>query len=365
MSHSRRSFLLSPLVFGAALNATRANAADAPLAGQVILTGFRGTSVENSEVELVLRMFERRQISGVILLERNVRSPEQLKRLTDAFRTACPDSPPIIAVDQEGGKVARLGSRQGFKVWHSAAKLAEWNMSAQDVYDYYLGRTTELASVGINLNLAPVVDLALSQSNPIISGLGRSYGPDPETVLFYAEMFIRAHRAADVKTCLKHFPGHGSSADDTHIRPVDVRATWQNIEIAPFQRLIDAGLADTIMLSHVIHDFFSDSPDTPVSLSRAAGDMLREVMGFSGLIISDSMQMGAITHARSEKNAAISAIIAGNDILIYANARKSESLDTTARVIATLEKASLQQRNLEIALRDRVSRIINFRANLF
>lgn len=363
---TRRAVLAAPFVIATLTGAGPARGAPGdPLPGQMILTGFRGTAPASPEVAQVCRMLARGEIAGVLLLERNIRSPGQLARLTDTLRAAAPALPPIIAVDQEGGKVARLGVAQGFLDWRGAADLARDAACAEDIYSYYAPRARQLAEAGINLNLAPVVDLALEPRNPVITRLGRAFGRDPDTVLRHAEMIIRAHRSADVKTCLKHFPGHGSALHDSHDSPVDLRATWKAVEIVPFQRLVDAGLADALMLAHVIHPYLSDSPETPVSLSRAAGEIVREVMGFRGPLISDGMQMGAITARFSETEAAMLALNAGNDLLIYANQRGSESIDTAPRVAAALARALAEGRVLAEDLHDRIARVTALRARLF
>lgn len=163
-------------------------------------------------MDRIRRYLEAGEIGGVILLKRNITSLEQILDLTKVFREASGPVPPIISIDQEGGSVARVGNWNGFRNWMSADGIARAGMSDYDVRGYYIERARELAMVGINVNFGPVVDLNVNPSNPIIGSLGRSYGSDTVDVVRFATQFVQAHRSVDVKTCIKHFPGHGSSS---------------------------------------------------------------------------------------------------------------------------------------------------------
>lgn len=282
------------------------------------------------------------QVAGVILLERNVRSPEQLSALTAALRAASPDLPPIISIDQEGGMIARLGPKNGFSSWASPAELARQNPSDTEILDYYRTRAGELAEAGINLNFGPVVDLNLNPTNPIIGGLGRSYGVTADAVLRFAEPFVRAHRAAGIATCLKHFPGHGSSTDDSHESLPDISQTWSSDELVPFRRMAEEGLADAIMMGHLMLPALTDDPWLPTSLSRRAVTSIREDIGLDGPVITDDMQMGAISALLDPASAAIAAVNAGNSLQIYANFRRSHRIETVQVVGAALNVAADQ-----------------------
>ncbi len=141
-------------------------------------------------------MLETGAIAGVILLRRNIVSPEQLIKLSISLREAAGSFVPIISVDQEGGAVARLGVENGFSEWISAAEAAFMLKSEQDLFDYYFARALEMAAVGINVNFSPVIDLNLNPANPIIGRLDRAFGKDPQEVVRCASAFVRAHRAA-------------------------------------------------------------------------------------------------------------------------------------------------------------------------
>lgn len=213
---SRRQFLAAPVLIGTFCStfAKHALASTNLSPGQLLITGFRGTGQADPEVKQLHRMIENGDIAGVILLKRNIVSPEQLLELTSSLQAASPDLPVIVSIDQEGGQVSRLGAYNGFSPWVSASELAASGRSNEEVFDYYAERSWEMAAAGINLNFGPVVDLNMNPFNPIIGSIGRTFGRNVEEVVRFAELFISAHQSAGIKTCLKHFPGHGSSFSD-------------------------------------------------------------------------------------------------------------------------------------------------------
>src|SRR4051812_39827010 len=218
--------------------------------GQLLIVGFRGA--RPAECEVIARDIREHQIGGVILFDqemadastkrRNIESPAQVKELVSYLQSAAA-SPLLVAIDQEGGRVNRLKSDYGFPESISHEELGRINDPAE-TYRRAEQTATTLASVGINLNLAPVVDLDANPDNPIIKGKKRSFSADPETVARHAAEFVQAHRAHGVLACAKHFPGHGSAKGDTHLGLVDVTETWHERELIPFRRLIEAGKCD-------------------------------------------------------------------------------------------------------------------------
>jgi beta-N-acetylhexosaminidase len=296
--------------------------------GQMLLVGFRGTSADTASQ--ALNDIRARSLGGVVLFStdqptgdpvRNIVSPQQLATLTAALQAAAAESeaglPLIVAVDEEGGMVARLDPAHGFPDTESAAALGE-----RDDADYTraAGRriATTLRDAGINLNLAPVVDLDVNPDNPIIGALGRSFGADPGLVVRQARAFVRGHRQVGVLTTLKHFPGHGSSTADSHLGVVDVTDTWTAVELQPYRQLIPAGLADSILTAHVFNAQLD--PDNPATLSKATIDgLLRGELGYEGVVISDDMQMGAIRQAYGYADAVRLSLLAGVDMLTIAN----------------------------------------------
>lgn len=333
-------------------------------AGDMLITGFRGVSSADPEVTQIQRYIEQGKIAGVILLRRNIRSPEQLERLNASLQSAAGDLPLIVAIDQEGGAVARVGPKTGFMHWQSAADLGLMGLSNQDIYDYYFVRAAELQAVGINLNLAPVVDLNVNPASAIIGALGRSYSANVETVVRYAELFIRAHRATGLLTCGKHFPGHGSAYSDSHLGAADVSQTWHSKEIAPFERLAQAGLLDSIMTAHVLHSYMSDDPWIPVSLSEKSVFEIRDGLRFAGPVVTDDLQMGAITTLMSPEQASIPAVKAGNTFLIYSNYADQYSLETIETVHPRLNAALKTGRLNPISVAQQISTARAFRSAL-
>ncbi|WIV52056.1 glycoside hydrolase family 3 N-terminal domain-containing protein [Marivivens sp. LCG002] len=311
--------------------------ADAIETGKVIIAGFRGTKPGDPEVERVCEMLASGNLAGVLLLARNIKSPEQLLELTSRLKEAAADLSPVIAIDQEGGKVARLGPENGFLKWGSASEISGSEMTEDDMLDYFTARARELSLVGINVNFGPVVDLNLNPDNPIIGKLGRSFGDDPELVTRIAKIIVAAHRNANVATCLKHFPGHGSSVSDSHMGVTNVSETWRSDELEPYLQMIADGYVDAIMSSHIINDKLALRPNVPFSLSPALSSVLRGDLKYVGPVFSDDMQMGAITQGYGLSEAARLAINAGNTFLVYSNFRSEYDLDSVENVRSAIE----------------------------
>ncbi len=291
--------------------------------GRMLVVGFRGTTAD--EAAATIADLRDHALGGVVLFDydtptrtpvRNIVSPAQVTALVAALRGAA-TQPLIVAIDAEGGKVARLDPDLGFPATISAAALGARN-DADFTEGYARALATTLRDVGIDLNLAPVVDLNLNPSNPIIGALDRSFSADPYVVVAQAEAFIRGHRSIGVQTALKHFPGHGSATGDTHLGVVDVTGVWQQVELEPFRRIITDGLADAVLTAHIF-DAVLD-PQHPASLSQPiVTGMLRGQLGWSGVVISDDLQMGAIRQQYGYAEAVALAIEAGIDLLTIAN----------------------------------------------
>jgi beta-N-acetylhexosaminidase len=263
--------------------------------------------------------------------------------------------PLLVAIDQEGGRVNRLKADYGFPPSVSHEELGRLDQPAATRRHSALIAHT-LAELGINLNLAPVVDLDANPDNPIIKGKGRSFSSDPEAVARHAAEFVKAHRARGVLACAKHFPGHGSAAGDTHLGLVDVTATWHERELLPFQRLIAAGLCDAIMSAHV----FNRRLDTerPATLSRAViTGLLREQLGFAGIVISDDMEMKAISGHYGLENSVPAAIAAGVDVLCFGN-NLSYDPGIADKALAILEHAVTSGRLPESRIDESCQRVL-------
>ena len=292
--------------------------------GQMLLVGFRGYEVKPGDP--VARDAAERNLGGVIFFDqemadtqlqgRNIASPTQLKSLVDSLKSYT-RTPLLISIDQEGGRVNRLKPDYGFSETFSHEELGNRNDLAFTFQHAEMIAKT-LAGLGINLNLAPVVDLDANPNNPIIKGKKRSFHSDPEIVAQHAVEFAKAHRKHGVLICPKHFPGHGSATGDTHLGLVDVTKSWHERELIPFQRLIEAGLCDVMMTAHVFNANLD--PERPATLSKKIlQGILRDQLGYRGLIISDDMEMKAISGHYGLENAIQFGIEAGLDLLCFGN----------------------------------------------
>lgn len=290
--------------------------------GQLFIVGFRGVSVSDSSP--IVRDIRLRHLGGVILFDydvalkqsgRNVQSPAQVKALCAALQSHS-QTPLFIAIDEEGGKVNRLKPKYGFPPTVSAGYLGR--LGSLDSTRFYATRTANLlAELGVNLNLAPVCDVNVNPDNPAIGKVGRSFSSDPDSVALFATEVIKAHRAKNVLTCIKHFPSYGSLKTDPHWEFADITDVWQPVELIPFRKLIADGYADMAMTAHI----FNAKWDTlPATLSRKAiQGMLREEMGFDGVVCSDDMQMNAIAARYGLEQALKLSLNAGVDMFIFGN----------------------------------------------
>ena len=330
---SKANLFMKPVLtvlFSLFLHSLTACAAQAPLQdrldmkiGQMVMIGFRGTSLEESPglTEDITRL----NLGGVVLFDydvpsgspgRNITSPDQLRQLTSELQQAS-RIPLLIAVDQEGGRIARLKTKYGFPKSISAGRLGQLN-NADSTFRATLSIAETLEKAGINVNFAPVVDLDSNPDNPVIGSLERSFSADPDEVTSHASAAVKALHAKKIIATLKHFPGHGSSATDTHKDFTDITESWKKTELMPYRKLVDEGYRDLVMTAHVFNA--SLDPMHPATLSKPViTGLLRDSLGFSGVVISDDMQMKAVADHYSLETAIPLAIEAGVDILLFAN----------------------------------------------
>lgn len=290
--------------------------------GRMLLVGFRGRTL--AEAGPVIDQIRAGQVGGVVLYDvdvvtgergRNIESPAQVERLV-ADLQALTEDPLLVAIDQEGGRIARLTEGDGFPPTRSQKELAAEGVAATRVQAEQTAAS--LDGLGINLNFAPVVDVDVDPESPAIGALGRSFSADPEVVAAHAGAVVAAHRERGIATALKHFPGHGSATGDSHLGFVDVTTTWSQAELEPYRRLIDAGLADLVMTAHVVNRDLD--PEWPATLSPPTiTGLLRGELGFEGVVVSDDLQMGAIAEHYGLETALRQALLAGVDLLVFAN----------------------------------------------
>ncbi|MBU1566438.1 MAG: glycoside hydrolase family 3 [Proteobacteria bacterium] len=291
--------------------------------GQLFLIGFTGDALSTNHP--IVADIREEKLGGVILFDRflaekkdthNIISAEQLQRLTTDLQKLA-GGELLIAVDQEGGKVNRFRMERGFPVTPTAAELGgTLNVQATAASAKQTARM--LRAAGVNVNLAPVVDINVNRENQIIGRYGRSFSDNGRTVAAHAAAWIKEHRAEAIQCCLKHFPGHGSSHDDSHLGFVDLSTSWHESELEPYRLLIEASHAEAIMVGHLINKNLDKV--YPATLSSATlRKLLRQDLHFNGLIISDDMQMKAITNHYGLEEACCKALAAGIDLLIIGN----------------------------------------------
>lgn len=324
------------------------------MAGQMIMCGFRGQHLGVDDP--FHQAIEQGLCGGVILFDRdvqqnsdtrNIRSPEQVRSLTRELQDLSPN-PLLIAVDQEGGRVARLKPENGFPPFPSAASLGQkGSVQATRQVGADMGRI--LAGLGINLNLAPVVDVNTNPDNPAIGRLERSFSAHPERVVEQAAAFIQGQHESNILTCIKHFPGHGSAFNDSHLGLTDITKTWEPKELIPYRRLTQSQICDTIMTGHLVHRGID--PDHPASLSRAwTRGVLRRDLGFDGVIITDDLQMRAITDHYSLEQTVRLALEAEADIILFGNNLRYDpqiAARANALIVDLVQKGKISRQRIQ------------------
>lgn len=301
---------------------------------QMLIVGFNGTEITQDNP--IYNDIINENISGVILFSKdfkkilakekdttkNIKSPKQLKALIKQIKTLSP-SKLFISIDEEGGQISRLPSSMGFKAETLSHKELGEKDNTKLTYKQADKIAKTLKNLGVNVNFAPCVDLAINKESPIIYKKGRSFSDDPQIVVKHAQQYIQAHNKYNILTVAKHFPGHGSAIDDSYKGFTDVTSTWNKIEIEPYTELNNKGLLNAVMIAHVYNENLDK--DYPATLSKnVITDILKNETGFKGLIITDDMQMYAISENYSLEDSIILAINAGNDILLFGNNIKSD-----------------------------------------
>ncbi len=308
-------------------------------AGQLFMVGFQGATV--TPKSQIIKDIKQYNLGGVILFDRllarnrsenNILSPKQVKRLTEALQNTAQDSL-LIAVDQEGGRVSRFSEQRGFPTTLSAERLSEAPLTA--TIEAAAQTAQMLSEAGCTINLAPVVDINSTPTNPVIGAVERSFGHDATTVANYAAAWIREHHRHGIHCCLKHFPGHGSSKKDSHHGFVDITKNWQPEELVPYQILQKKGLIDAVMTGHLYNKRFDKH--YPATLSRPTLTLLRDHIGFHGPVLSDDMQMRAITDHYGFDEGICLALAAGVDLIVVGN-----NLDYDQNIVKKLINAVIK-----------------------
>ncbi len=300
--------------------------------GQLFMVGLPGVTLDDSS----RRLIEEFRINNFIYFKRNVESPGQLKKLSDDLYKACARNnlgPPLIAIDQEGGSVTRLAPP--FTQFPDARVLAQGENPENALSEYARVCSRELTDIGVNYNLAPVLDVCKAGAGYFMEK--RSLGDDPELVGRLGTHVIREMQTLGIAACAKHFPGLGAAVVDPHLElpyvvkaEPDIRAQ----DILPFQQSIAAGVA-SIMTSHTIYQHLD--PENPATLSKKIlTGILRNDLGYDGVVITDDLEMGAIEKEGDLGQAALQAFTAGADLLLicFSHEKVIDALGKTARAIA-------------------------------
>jgi beta-N-acetylhexosaminidase len=322
------------------------------LAGSLFVAGFEGTEPPEAVVDLLASG----TLSGVILFRRNIEEPRTLARMTGRILGAAPDGlPPIVSIDQEGGRVQRFPS--SWVSWPSAAELgATGDVDLIRKAGSLVGR--QLAHLGINLDFAPVLDVDSNPKNPIIGS--RAFSGDPERAGPLAMAFASGLLDSRVVPCGKHFPGHGDTYQDSHetlplVAHDDERL--RRVELAPFRHA--APQLPMIMTAHVVYPAWDG--EEPATLSETiVKEMLRRECGFGGVVVSDDLEMKAVAQRYPIEELAVRCVRAGVDLMLVCHRlelidRARQRLVQEARRDEELFRRICESAHRVYSLRERLS----------
>jgi len=341
----------------AILRAGPVEAALAPDAGTMLIVGFDGNTATSEAARGLADAIRQGWAGGVMFHGRNIGSRDDFRGLVDLFDGT--GRRPLLAVDQEGGAVQRLGTNQSFTRFPGARAVAS-SLTVEEATALYAAAGAELRDIGVNFNLAPVADLD-DPENPIIGGYGRAFSADPAIVAQYAAAAIAGFGAAGILTAIKHFPGHGHSLGDTHEGFVDITDTFQLAELLPFNALVASGNAPAVMIGHLAHRYFGYAP---ASLSPLAiNGILRGVMGYQGAVITDDLDMDAIRNLMSLEDAVIASAAAGNNLIIVSNSVDNDP-EFAGKAVSWLVRAAVDGRLPRSCITESAERVRRMKAML-
>ena len=311
------------------------------------------TEDKTQAVEGLSDILDAQSVGGIVLFSGNVENPEQCTALIASFQSASP-LPLFVAVDEEGGSVSRLASNpaMGMTRFPSMGEVGQ-SRSREDAYQVGLTIGGEIRALGFNLDFAPVADVNSNPDNPVIGS--RAFSDDPEVAADLVSGCVWGFYDAQVISCLKHFPGHGDTAADTHLGYAETGKTLgelEETELLPFRAGLQAG-CPMVMVGHIACPKVTGDT-APASLSpRLVQGLLREELGFQGVVVTDAMEMGAITEAYPAGEAAVLALEAGCDLILL-----PENLPEAA---GALEEALDSGRLTEARLDESVRRILELK----
>ncbi len=335
------------------------------LAPKLLIVGVDGTAL--SDTNPIIEDIHS-GISGVILFERNIAKPdesdpskskERLKEFITDMQSLRQD-PLLISIDQEGGYVNRLKTKYGFRPMPSQRSVAEELSKSGSTEHAQRAAATiaeELASIGVNLNFSPCVDVDINPTCPVIGRFERSFSADARVVTELAKVYIEEHHKRGLLTSLKHFPGHGSSVNDSHLGLTDITESWQpERELQPYRDIILDDKCDMVMVSHLFNRDID--PNYPASLSRPTiYSLLRGVLRWDGVVITDDMQMKAIVDHYGFEEAVTLALNAGVDLFIVGGNIRRERYSVRERFVKIISDGVKSGRISEERVRESAARI--------
>lgn len=318
-----------------------------------MVVGFKGITASDDIKELI----REHHVGGIILFGRNIGTPQEILSLTQELQQVAKDAghehPLLICIDQENGVVRRLG--EGTTIFPGAMLLGATG-EPENAYQVGVATGKELKALGINWNLAPVMDVNNNPENPVIGV--RSFGEAADKVSEFGRMAMKGMQEAGVITTLKHFPGHGDTNVDSHLDlPVISHniERLEQIELKPFIDSIKAG-ADTIMSAHVYFPAIEDTPGVPATLSRKViTGLLREKLGFDGVVTTDCMEMNAIANTIGTAKGGVEAIKAGVDLIMVSHLHHLQK-ETIDAIVAAVQSGEVDDAQIEAAV-TRVTRL--------
>lgn len=284
---------------------------------QMIVIGFEGTKEGDKWVEQIAKDIKREKVGGVYVSEKNVQSLDQLKKLNTYLKAQAPKELPImVVIEHEGGMETPLSAKKGFSTVPSAFELAQ-NKDIEEVSTLYQKSSKELAQSGINLNLAPVLDVQ-PRLQKEQSRYQRSYSSMEEMVTTYALMYMNAMEEQGVIPAIKYFPTAGENLNDHFSKEADVTRSWRFEQLKPYYDLIGFGKVDALVVSHTMQKEID--PNNPAIFSKIMlQGLLRGKMHFDGIIIADNLRTSSFANGVDLKERVIRAIDAGVDVFVFTN----------------------------------------------
>ncbi|WIV13344.1 beta-N-acetylhexosaminidase [Proteiniborus sp. MB09-C3] len=318
--------------------------------GQMVVVGLEGYTLDDNS----RKMIEEYKVGGIIIFGKNVESSSQLLSLVNSLKETNSKNriPLFISVDEEGGRVSRMPKE--IKKLPTNKKIGQIN-NKELSYEIGTVLAEELKLFGFNMDFAPVLDINSNPKNPVIGD--RSFGTNAAIVSDLGIQTMKGIQSEEVVSVIKHFPGHGDTSVDSHVGLPAVDHDLERLmsfELIPFKEAIDNG-ADTVMVAHIL--LKKIDPDYPSSLSKTIiTDILREDLGFNGVVISDDMTMGAIAENYEIGDASVNAINAGSDIVLIAH-----GFDNGVSAINSIKEAVTNGTISEDRLNDSVYRILSLK----